>query len=310
MSIIYRERPITPANYTRQETYKCGVCWHHAATTSLDGVFNTFNTPGRNASTHYGIVAGRADRYVDDAFITWHAGDWWANSNLISVEVVNSAGAPGWPISEDTLSTLVEWTLERFYARPEWGVPELGRNIYYHSMFAATACPGVIKERADELVARINAALVPVPVPATYGKVQLFSYHGGDNQLFYIEQAGEYVRLVSKASGGVLDAEGSATADGTSVLWFRKTGALNQLWRLVHKDYDAYSGFYTIATALDGTKVLDAWGAETGNMTQVKLFHYTGANNQLWQLVPIAENTYYLLNVNSGKVLDCNMAGM
>ena len=63
------------------------------------------------------------------------------NCRAVTIETSNSGGAPEWPVSDTTFQTLV--TLVADIARRN-GLGKLvkGKNLTWHSMYAATACPG------------------------------------------------------------------------------------------------------------------------------------------------------------------------
>jgi hypothetical protein len=64
------------------------------------------------------------------------------------------------------------------------------------------------------------------------------------------------------------------------------------------------NGFYTIASQLDPTKVLDVAGGATGNGGLVQLYASNDTNSQKWMLTAVGTNRYVLRAANSGKVLD------
>ena len=57
--------------------------------------------------------------------------------------------------------------------------------------------------------------------------------HGGDNQAFTLEPAGDgYVRIVARHSGKALDVEFASTDDGARVIQYVPHGGANQQWLL------------------------------------------------------------------------------
>lgn len=154
---------------------------HHATTTSLQGVKNIFaQTGGRGTSANYIVCDDQIISAVPDEWRAWTGGGkrdgaLYDGSTLdrraITVETVNSTGAPGWyisPKSFESLARLIEDCSRRF------GFP-LDRNhvIGHGEMLTrfragfATACPGGIS--VDALVKRAqairNGGGSPAPAP-------------------------------------------------------------------------------------------------------------------------------------------------
>lgn len=69
-------------------------------------------------------------------------------------------------------------------------------------------------------------------------------------------------------------------------------------------------GEYVIRTKLDGNKALDVYGAGVENGTNIQIHSDNGTVAQKWQIKRNSDNTYTLINPNSGKVLDVEGAGI
>lgn len=132
-----------------------GFCVHHAAGCSID-MAPAFLANGTSA--HYGVAPGRVRQFLADGDMAWAAGDSWANWHLLHVECVNSAGAPGWPVADGTVATLVELLAGKCR---EHGIARLavGENLFGHRDFYNTFCPGVLYGRLGEIADRVNALL-------------------------------------------------------------------------------------------------------------------------------------------------------
>lgn len=144
---------------------------HHAATTDFDGIARTFQKVNRGASAHYGVGRnGKIDQYVPEGSIAWHCGNWPYNQTSIGIENVNSGGAAqGWPVAEDTFDTLVELVTD--IARRHGMLPlQVGKNLFGHKDVSATACPGVLHGRLQELADRVNRGAGSSAVPGNSGK--------------------------------------------------------------------------------------------------------------------------------------------
>lgn len=141
---------------------------HHAATTDFDGIARTFNGD-REASAHYAVGRNNnVDRLVDEANTAWHCGNWQGNLTSVGIENVNSTGAPNWEIAPETFNTLVELVRD---VRDRNGLGELvvGQNLLGHKDFMATACPGQLYARLQELADAVNGGSnggsTPAPTP-------------------------------------------------------------------------------------------------------------------------------------------------
>lgn len=123
---------------------------HHTAMVngSLDAVLNAFNANGTSA--HYGVDnAGTIAQYVNDWDIAWACGNWDANSRSISIEHMNDSSNP-WTVGALALEegAHLVGAIHHMYKlnRPTWLV-----NVFPHSHFAATACPGELASSQNAL---------------------------------------------------------------------------------------------------------------------------------------------------------------
>lgn len=179
MSYTIRQNPAHPQNYDTSQKPKTKIVIHHAATTDFNGIGRTFANPAYGVSAHFGVGRNQnVDQYVPTNMTAYHAGNYKVNQESIGIENVNSSGAPNWDIDEATFSTLVE--LVRDQASRHGMLPlKVGVNLFGHNDFRATACPGKLKARLQELADRVNGgtpgtpspAPAPTPPPADSGRV-------------------------------------------------------------------------------------------------------------------------------------------
>ena len=166
MAYSVRQNPADASNYTVGRSGKKidKIIIHHAATTSFDGIGATFKNPSRNASAHYGVGSqGNVDQYVQEGNTAWHCGNWDGNLTSIGIENVNASGTPDWAIAESTFETLVE--LVRDIATRNGLLPlVVGKNLFGHKDFKATACPGQLYARLQELADKVNGGTTTKPV--------------------------------------------------------------------------------------------------------------------------------------------------
>lgn len=171
MSYTIRLNPANGGNYSPDRSVYGGrinkIVIHHAATTDFDGIGATFRASGRYASAHYGVGRNNnVDQYVAEKDVAWHAGNWSANISSVGIENVNASGAPDWAIADSTFNTLVE--LVRDIAKRNGLLPlRVGVNLFGHKDFSATACPGQLYGRLQELADKVNnSSSTSTPVPS------------------------------------------------------------------------------------------------------------------------------------------------
>lgn len=187
-----------------------GFCVHHAAGTSID-MAPTFMANGTSA--HYGVEPGHVRRFLPDECNAWAAGDAWANNHLIHIECVNSGVGGGWPVSEGTVDTLVEFLADKCrelgYARLD-----VGETLYGHRDFYATFCPGVLYDRLGEIADRVNSLLAGERAPS--------EWDGPGTRLEGIDEAGTCAAVAAHAaprSEHVLRAKCSTHLDAVAAMW-------------------------------------------------------------------------------------------
>lgn len=172
--VVADEERILDRHYTPGRTQKIDkiVLHHNAGNLSIADCYRVWQT--REASAHYQVDAnGRVGQLVNDWDTAWHAGD--ANPSSIGVEHANDRMGP-WTITGATLDAgahLVAALCKMYgLGEPRWLV-----NVYPHSYFMPTSCPGEIAgsqnaeymERARSWYASMTggaSAPAPSPTPA------------------------------------------------------------------------------------------------------------------------------------------------
>lgn len=180
-NVVADKEMILGVHYTpgRSQAIRGIVLHHNAGDLTVEGCYSVWQT--REASAHYQVQSdGLVGQLVNDWDTAWHAGD--ANPWSIGIEHANNSFGP-WTISDACLESGAHLVaaLCRLYGlgRPEWGV-----NVFPHSSFMATACPGEIagsqnaaymsraQQWYDAMVAGTDAgepAPQPAPQPSTSG---------------------------------------------------------------------------------------------------------------------------------------------
>lgn len=117
------------------------VLHHNAGNLGIEGCYNVWQT--RQASAHYQVQSdGKIGQLVWDSNTAWHAGDSNANMTSIGIEHANNNSNP-WTISEACLDAGAHLVAAvcKYY---NLGEPEWLKNVFPHSYFSPTACPGEI----------------------------------------------------------------------------------------------------------------------------------------------------------------------
>ena len=149
---------------------------HMAGVLSAAQCGGIFQRPGRNGSSHYGIgVNGEIAWYVDETCVAWTNSNWPSNQRAITIENSNSATGGEWPVSDATLNSLIKLVAD-IAKRNGLGTLVPGKNLTWHSMYAATTCPGDYLRSKMQYIAneanKINGggpAPTPTPTPTPTG---------------------------------------------------------------------------------------------------------------------------------------------
>ena len=118
------------------------VLHHNAGTLTVDDIWNTWQK--REASAHYQVeLGGRIGQLVNDWDTAWHAANAHENSISIGIEHANNILGPYWTIGDKTLDNGAHLVaaLCKYYGL---GTPAYGVNVWFHSDFYGTSCPGAI----------------------------------------------------------------------------------------------------------------------------------------------------------------------
>jgi beta-N-acetylglucosaminidase len=124
---------------------------------------------------------------------------------------------------------------------------------------------------------------------ASEANVQLYAYNGGNNQIFYLQYAGDgyyYIRSVN--SGMYLDVAGSGQDDGTNVWQYTFNGYDCQKWSVKTNS----DGTYTFISKCNG-KALDVAGGVAADGTNVRTWTSNGLASQKFVLKTAASSITY-----------------
>lgn len=170
--------PAHPSNYTKGRNTKItDITIHHmAGVLSAEQCGNIFARAGRNGSSHYGIGnGGEIGQYVDESDTAWTNSNWPSNCRSVTIETSNCATGGDWPVGDAAYNSLIKLVAD-IAKRNGLGTLVAGQNLTWHSMFAATTCPGdYLRARISDIAAQANKIndnpTPPAPTPSGDFKV-------------------------------------------------------------------------------------------------------------------------------------------
>ncbi|WP_125703673.1 N-acetylmuramoyl-L-alanine amidase [Lacticaseibacillus daqingensis] len=161
--------PANSATYPRHKIDRIVI--HHNSGTNYKGALDTWLVGGpANTSAHYEITPTMIIGCVEEERSAWHAGNKLMNQRSIGLEHVNSAGAPGWPVAEETLKNSAKLCADLC---DRYDIPIDATHIVPHNSVVPTDCPGGINmSHYIDLVRQAagQPATTPTPTPAPSGK--------------------------------------------------------------------------------------------------------------------------------------------
>lgn len=143
-ALITKILPVAAKNYSAGRAARGGkiseITIHHTAgILTVEGIKNAWKN--NNVSSTYGVAHKDIALYVAEADVPHTNGNWAANLRAVTIEIANSALAPNWPVADDTLATAIKLVAD-IAKRNSLGTLVPGKNLTWHSMYTATACPG------------------------------------------------------------------------------------------------------------------------------------------------------------------------
>ena len=130
---------------------------HCAGVMSCESIGYLWQNPNRETSSHYGIgVDGRIGQYVDESNTAWTDSNWDSNTTSITIENSNDSTGGEWHVGDDTLNSLIKLCGD-ISIRNGLGLLVPGQNLTWHSMYAATQCPGdYLRSKMDYIASEAN----------------------------------------------------------------------------------------------------------------------------------------------------------
>lgn len=161
--------PAYPGNYSGPE-YRSKISeitvHHMAGVLSAAQCGAIFQRVGRNGSSHYGIgVNGEIASYVDESCVAWTNSNWGSNCRAVTIENSNVSTGGDWPVSDATYQSLIKLVAD-IAKRNGLGTLVPGQNLTWHSMYAATTCPGdFLRARMQNIADEANKINGQTPGP-------------------------------------------------------------------------------------------------------------------------------------------------
>lgn len=153
---------------------------HVAGNLTVEATGQVFQTPGRNASSNYGIGSdGRVGMYVEEKDRSWCSSSAANDNAALTIEVANNTGTPGWTVSDKAWEALINLCVDMCRRNPgikqKDGRPGIycddtpNASLTFHRYFSATGCAQpYIWNKRQELCAEVNkrlGATTPAPAP-------------------------------------------------------------------------------------------------------------------------------------------------
>lgn len=168
-SSLVNKTMLTPVNYDKGRDGKKikKITIHHCAgVMSIEAIGNLFKQGYREVSAHYGIGNdGRIGQYVDESNTAWTDNNWNSNCTSVTIETSNNKTGGQWTVSDKALNSLIKLVAD-IAKRNKLGTLVKGVNVTWHSMYAATACPGnYLRSKMDYIVSEANKINSGKPAP-------------------------------------------------------------------------------------------------------------------------------------------------
>ena len=109
--------------------------------------------------------------------------------------------------------------------------------------------------------------------------------------------------LTNKKAGKVLDVTGAADKNGTKLQVYTKNGSKAQSF-IISVVPIVTDGVYTISTELGTAKVLDVAAGSKQDGANVRIYAGNNSGAQKWIITHNSDDTYTIVNAQSGKALD------
>lgn len=133
---------------------------HMAGVLTAKQCGSIFQNGSRKASANYGVGKnGEIALFVDEANTSYADANWDSNCKSVTIETANNKTGGDWTVSDEVLNSLIKLVAD-ILKRNNLGKAVKGKNVTWHSMYAATACPGnYLRRKMDYIVDEVNKIL-------------------------------------------------------------------------------------------------------------------------------------------------------
>jgi len=144
---------------------------HVGGNATVEAIGQVFATPGRNASSNYGIGSdGRVGMYVEEKDRSWCSSSSANDNTAVTMEIANSSGDPTWTVSDAAWESLIKLCVDICRRNPGIKQKDGRQGLYcddtpyasltFHRYFAATGCAQpFIWNRRQQLCEEVNKRL-------------------------------------------------------------------------------------------------------------------------------------------------------
>lgn len=166
--------PAASSNHWGSRKEKIGkiIVHHMAATWTAKRCAESFADPLRYASATYCIgMEGEIVRCLDENITPGTSGGYDADKDAVTIEVANSVMGEPWMVSDKSLKSLIKLVAD-IAKRNGLGKLVKGKNLCWHSMYDATACPGAyLLSKMDYIVTEANKINYPEVIEVTINSI-------------------------------------------------------------------------------------------------------------------------------------------
>ena len=163
------------------------IVHHMAAVWTGKRCAQSFQNPKRGASANYCIgYNGEIVLCVPEALCAGTTGGFEIDRYAVTIEVANSKMGEPWTVSGKTLDSLIKLCAD-IAKRNSLGGLVKGKNLCWHRMYAATACPGTyLLSKMDHIAEKANEINYPKEVKISMGEITGINTSRGTNALVLI----------------------------------------------------------------------------------------------------------------------------